>query len=291
MKKEVWARAAPLKTKRMLNRPKTDIRLEKALQGEYASAASVLIPAFNEAKTIALVLERVLDLGPLVHEVIVVDDGSTDETVKIVEQTAVSEPKIRLLQQDRNRGKTAAIVKAIAAASGAVVVIQDADLEYDPAELPRLVEPILEGRADVVYGSRFSIPKSRRGYLWHYLANRGLTHISNILSGYRITDVETCYKAFRTDLVKPLPITSSRFGIEIEITAMLARTPARLIETPVSYSARSFCEGKKIRFVDGVWAIYYLGYYNLIAPWRRASRAYLRRAREILAQSAASRSD
>jgi glycosyltransferase involved in cell wall biosynthesis len=274
----------------MLNRPNPDTRPLAPLRRELENAASVLIPAFNEAKTIALVLERVLDLGPLVGEVIVVDDGSTDETVKIVERTAVDEPKIRLLLQDRNRGKTAAIAKAIAAANGAVVVIQDADLEYDPAEIPQLVEPILEGVADVVYGSRFSIPKSRRGYLWHYLANRGLTHISNILSGYRITDVETCYKAFRTDLVKPLPITSSRFGIEIEITAMLARTPARLIETSVSYSARSFREGKKIRFVDGVWALYYLGYYNLICPWRRASRVYFRLAREILSQKAASKS-
>lgn len=254
----------------------------RPISSEYAHGASVLIPALNEANTIQQVLDSVLELGPLIHEVIVVDDGSTDRTAAIVQDAAAVEPKIKLLRQDRNQGKTAAIARAIGVATGAVVIVQDADLEYDPAEIPRLVEPILNGDADVVYGSRFSVPRSRRGYLWHYLANRGLTHISNLLSGYRITDVETCYKAFRTDLVKSLPITSKRFGIEIEITAMLARTPARLIETAVGYSARSFREGKKIRFLDGVWAVYYLGYYNLVCPWRRTSREYFRQARAIL---------
>lgn len=249
---------------------------------QYEAAASILIPAFNEAGTIGAVLEKVLALGPLVGEVLVVDDGSIDDTAKTVEGFANSEKRVRLLRQDRNQGKTAAIARAIQEARCAVVIIQDADLEYDPADIPRLVSPILRGEADVVFGSRFSRDESRRGYLWHYLANRGLTHISNALSGYRITDVETCYKAFRTDLIKPLAITSRRFGIEIEVTAMLARTPARLVETPVSYSARSFREGKKIRFVDGVWAVYYLAYYNLIAPWRRTSRAYFKQAAKTL---------
>ncbi len=243
---------------------------------------SVLIPAFNEAKTIANVLRHVLELGELIGEIIVVNDGSIDQTRAIVRDAAELEPKIVLVNQDRNQGKTASIRRAIQVARGEVVVIQDADLEYDPAEIPRLVRPILQGEAEVVFGSRFALQESRKGYLWHYLANRGLTHISNVLSGYRITDVETCYKAFRTDLVKPLPITSKRFGIEIEITAMLARTPARLIETPVSYSARSFREGKKIRYIDGLWAVYYLGYYNLICPWRKESREYFRRAKELL---------
>jgi glycosyltransferase involved in cell wall biosynthesis len=248
------------------------------------ATASVLIPAFNEAKTIRAVLEKVIALGSLIGEIIVVDDGSTDETTKVVERIAVCEPKLRLLRQEQNQGKTAAIARAIQEARCAALVIQDADLEYDPAEIPRLVRPILSGEADVVFGSRFSRDESRKGYLWHYLANRGLTHISNVLSGYRITDVETCYKAFRTDLIQPMPITSRRFGIEIEVTAMLARTPARLVETPVRYSARSFREGKKIRFVDGVWAVYYLGYYNLLAPWRRESRDYFRIASVTLAR-------
>lgn len=247
-------------------------------------SASVLIPAFNEAKTIRAVLEKVIAIGSLIGEIIVVDDGSTDETTKVVEQVAEREPKLRLLRQQRNQGKTTAIARAIQEARCAAVVIQDADLEYDPADIPRLISPILNGEADVVFGSRFSRNESRKGYLWHYLANRGLTHISNVLSGYRITDVETCYKAFRTDLIQPMPITSRRFGIEIEVTAMLARTPARLVETPVSYSARSFREGKKIRFVDGVWAVYYLGYYNLLAPWRKESREYFRTATAALAR-------
>jgi glycosyltransferase involved in cell wall biosynthesis len=251
------------------------------------ASASVLIPAFNEAKTIRSVLEKVIALGSLVGEIIVVDDGSTDETTKVVEQIAEREPKLRLLRQQRNQGKTTAIARAIQESRCAAVLIQDADLEYDPADIPRLVSPILSGEADVVFGSRFSRNESRKGYLWHYLANRGLTHISNVLSGYRITDVETCYKAFRTDLIQPMPITSRRFGIEIEVTAMLARTPARLVETPVSYSARSFREGKKIRFVDGVWAVYYLGYYNLLAPWLKPSREYFRTARATLARKQA----
>lgn len=249
------------------------------------TAVSVLIPAYNEAKTIGVVLEKVLGLGAIIGEIIVVDDGSTDKTVNTVESFTDVESKVRLLKQDRNQGKTAAIARAIQTARCAAIVIQDADLEYDPADLPRLVTPILKGECDVVFGSRFARDESRKGYLWHYLANRGLTHISNVLSGYRITDVETCYKAFRTDLLKPLPITSSRFGIEIEVTAMLARTPARLVETPVSYSARSFREGKKIRFVDGLWAVYYLGYFNLIAPWLQTSRTYFRQAKELLAQN------
>jgi glycosyltransferase involved in cell wall biosynthesis len=258
-------------------------RRERDLKGAASlGRVSVLIPAFNEAKTIEKVLGRVIELGEMIGEIIVVNDGSTDQTTAIIRDAADLEPKIVLINQDHNQGKTAAIRRAIQAARGEVVVIQDADLEYNPAEIPRLVSPILQGAADVVFGSRFALQESRKGYLWHYLANRGLTHISNVLSGYRITDVETCYKAFRTDLVKPLPITSKRFGIEIEITAMLARTPARLVETPVSYSARSFREGKKIRFVDGLWAVYYLGYYNLICPWRKGSREYFSRAKVLL---------
>jgi glycosyltransferase involved in cell wall biosynthesis len=249
-------------------------------------SVSVLIPAFNEAKTIGQVLEKVLALGPLVGDILVVVDGSTDDTAQVVNRLTASEPRIRLLRQNRNQGKTTAITRAIQEAVCPVVVIQDADLEYDPADIPQLVLPILYDNADVVFGSRFSRNESRQGYLWHYLANRGLTHISNALSGYRITDVETCYKAFRADLVKPLPITSRRFGIEIEITAMLARTPARLIETPVTYSARSFREGKKIRFIDGLWAVYYLAFYNLIAPWLKNRRAYFQFARRLLKNDA-----
>lgn len=243
---------------------------------------SVVIAARNAASTIDACLAALATQTFQSHEVIVVDDGSTDDTAQIVSEWEQCDRRIRLIRQTPNLGKTAAIARAIAEARGAVVVIQDADLEYNPDDLPHLTAPILRGDADVVYGSRFTLPQSRRGYLWHYWANRGLTHISNALSGYRITDVETCYKAFRADLIKPLKITSRRFGIEIEITAMLARTPARLMETPVHYSARSFREGKKIRFIDGLWAVYYLLYYNLIAPWRPDSRAYFRRAAEIL---------
>jgi len=237
---------------------------------------SVLVPAFNEEATICRMLERVLALGPLLKEVIVVDDGSGDRTADVVGELSAREPLIRLVRLPHNAGKTAAIQRALDEATGDVLIIQDADLEYDPAEIPDVIGPILDGHADVVYGSRFLVRKAARVlYFYHYLANTGLTFISNLLTNRNMTDIETCYKAFRSCVIKPMRLSSSRFGLEIEITALITKTRARTYEVPISYYGRSYEEGKKIGFSDGVMAAYYILYYNFIAPRTAAGRRYI----------------
>jgi glycosyltransferase involved in cell wall biosynthesis len=244
---------------------------------------SVLIPVFNEEKTIAVVVEKVLALGGLVQEVVVVDDGSTDGTAAVVDELAGREPSIRFFRLGTNQGKTAAIRRALAEAAGGVVIVQDADLEYDPAEIPAVVAPILEGHADVVYGSRFMVRKASRVlYFYHYLANRSLTFMCNLFTNRNMTDVETGYKAFRSGLIRPLQLTSRGFGMEIEITAMVCKTKARTYEVPISYYGRSYEEGKKIGFKDGVMAGLYILYYNLIKPLTPAGRRYVAEANRFL---------
>jgi glycosyltransferase involved in cell wall biosynthesis len=240
---------------------------------------SVLMPAFNEEETIELVLRRVLELGAIVKEIIVVDDGSTDGTAAVVERVAAGEPLVRFFRQPRNQGKTAAIRRALEQATGQIIIIQDADLEYDPGEIPAVVEPILSGRADVVYGSRFLVRKAARVlYFYHYLANKFLTFLSNLLTNRNMTDIETCYKAFRAGVIKPLHLTSRGFGLEVEITALVCKTKARTYEVPISYYGRSYEEGKKIGMMDGISAIWYIGYYNLIKPRFGAGRRYVQAA-------------
>jgi glycosyltransferase involved in cell wall biosynthesis len=251
---------------------------------------SVLIPAYNEEETIELVLGRVLELGAIVKEVIVVDDGSTDRTAAVVERVAAEEPLVRFFRLPRNRGKTAAIRHALERATGEIVIIQDADLEYDPREIPAVIEPILAGQADVVYGSRFLVRKAARVlYFYHYLANKFLTFLSNLLTNRNMTDIETCYKAFRAGVIKPLRLTSRGFGMEVEITALVCKTKARTYEVPISYYGRSYEEGKKIGMLDGVTAIWYLGYYNLIKPRFVAARRYVRAVNAYLDESSVSR--
>ncbi|GIW92964.1 MAG: glycosyl transferase [Pirellulaceae bacterium] len=253
--------------------------------GNLPESVSVLMPAYNEEATIERVLRRVLRLGDLVQEVIVVDDGSTDSTPRIVEGLARQDARIRFFQQPYNQGKTAAIARAIQEARGEILIIQDADLEYDPAEIPDVVRPIREGKADVVYGSRFLVRRAARVlYYYHYLANCFLTFLSNLLTNRNMTDVETCYKAFRSGVIKPLRLTSSRFGLEIEITAMVCKTKARTYEVPISYHGRTYEEGKKIGIWDGLAAIWYIFYYNLIHPWRRESRRYITEVNRYLAE-------
>jgi glycosyltransferase involved in cell wall biosynthesis len=238
---------------------------------------SILMPAYNEERTIRTVLRRVLDLHLDLQEIIVVDDGSTDRTAQFVEEFADEYPRIRLIRQDRNRGKTAAIARAIEAATGEVLIIQDADLEYDPAEIPEVIAPILEGQADVVYGSRFMVRRAARVlYFSHYVANSFLTCLSNLLTNRNMSDIETCYKAFRAEVIKPLRLTSHGFGLEVEITALVCKTRARTYEVPISYYGRTYEEGKKIGMKDGIWAILYILYFNLIAPHLSAGRRYIR---------------
>jgi glycosyltransferase involved in cell wall biosynthesis len=230
-------------------------------------------------------LERVLATPLADCEVIVVDDGSSDATAAIVASIADCDPRVRLVGIPKNQGKTAAISRAIAQARGNVLVIQDADLEYDPAELPRLVAPIVDDQADVVYGSRFlDRDPRRREYVWNRIGNQFITWWSNLFTGRKLTDVETGFKAFRAGLVKPFQFTSHGFGLEIELTAMVARTAARIAEAPISYSGRSYQEGKKISFMDGIAAAWYVVYYGLITRWSRRTREYVRAANKFLAQ-------
>lgn len=239
-------------------------------------SVSVLVPAYNEQDTIVLVLQRLLALDLNILEIIVVDDGSTDATAERVRRTAGDDPRMILVQCAQNRGKTAAIAQAIQLATSDILVIQDADLEYDPSDLPALIAPIQAELADVVYGSRF-LQAGINGTLtsYHYLANRALTCLSNLLTWRRLTDIETCYKAFRAEVIKPLMLTSQGFGLEVEITAMICQTHARTIEIPISYHSRSYAEGKKILLKDGISAIGYIFYYNLVARWHSSRRRYV----------------
>lgn len=222
---------------------------------------SVLVPLFNEEEFVGHALERVLQAklpAGVELEIIVVDDGSTDGSAAVVEDMVREKPGVlRLLRHPRNRGKGAAIRTAIEAAKGEFSLIQDADLEYDPAEYGRLLKPLLEDRADVVFGSRFLVAEERRVlYFWHALANHALTTMANIVSNLNLTDMETCYKAFRTPLLQSIPITSDRFGIEPELTIKMAQRQARIYEVPISYHGRTYAEGKKIGFWDAVQAVF-----------------------------------
>ena len=220
---------------------------------------SVIIPAFNEARTILEVIEKVKG-APFDKEIIVVDDASKDGTRELLEKRGDG---IRVLYHSTNQGKGAAIRTALPHITGDVVIIQDADLEYDPSEYPHLVAPILEGKADVVYGSRFLGRTHRVLLFWHFVGNRIVTTFSNMLTGLKLTDMETCYKAFRADILKQIRIESNRFGFEPEITAKVAKMDCRVLEVPISYSGRDYSEGKKINWKDGIAALYWIAKFNL----------------------------
>jgi glycosyltransferase involved in cell wall biosynthesis len=225
---------------------------------------SVLVPVFNEAKTVAVVLKKLILLD-FVREIIAVDDGSTDNSLSMI--NSVTSKKLKVISLAENKGKTNAIKKAIGAATGDIIIIQDADLEYNPEEIYHVIEPILTGVADVVYGSRFLVKKASRVlYFYHYVANKFLTYLSNLLTNLNLTDIETCYKCFWAPILKNMPLTSNGFGLEVEITAMISKMPLRIYEVPISYYGRTYEEGKKIELKDGIHALWYVLYYNLIAP-------------------------
>ncbi|MBL8868972.1 MAG: glycosyltransferase family 2 protein [Planctomycetaceae bacterium] len=246
---------------------------------------TIIVPAYNEARTISTVLDALLKLDCPIREILVVDDGSKDDTRNIVTTISEQNAKVRLISHNKNGGKTAAIRTGLKEAQGEIIIIQDADLEYDPSEIPEVIAPIQSGKADVVYGSRFLVRKAARVlYFSHYVANKTLTFFSNVLTNRNMTDVETCYKAFRAEVIKPLTLKSHGFGMEIEITAMICKTTARTYEVPISYYGRTYEEGKKIGLKDGFAALWYIFYFNCIATWLPSGRAYVRTVNESLAR-------
>jgi glycosyltransferase involved in cell wall biosynthesis len=235
---------------------------------------SLVIPVYNEKASVEELLRRVVAVD-IPKELVVVDDCSTDGSREILLRLAeqglealpdaqpANENRLLVLFQEKNQGKGAALRRGLAEATGEVVVVQDADLEYDPQEIPRLIGPILAGDADVVYGSRFIGTPRRVLYYWHAVVNWGLTTLSNMTSGLNLTDMETCYKAFRRELIQSISIEEDRFGFEPEITAKVARAGARVYEVPVSYHGRTYEEGKKIGWKDGFRALYAIAKYSV----------------------------
>jgi glycosyltransferase involved in cell wall biosynthesis len=227
---------------------------------------SVVMPVYNERATLRQVVDRVLAV-PLEIELICVDDGSTDGSREILAQLQLERPEIRVLLQPKNIGKGAALHRGIREATGDFVIIQDADLEYDPAEYPVLLEPLIEGRADVVYGSRFLSARPHRVlYFWHSVGNWILTLLSNALTDINLSDMETCYKAFRREVIQSISLQEKRFGFEPEVTVKIAKRKLRIYEVGISYWGRTYEEGKKIQWKDGFRALWCLAKYCITEP-------------------------
>jgi glycosyltransferase involved in cell wall biosynthesis len=230
---------------------------------------SILIPVYNERYTVSALIDQVLQAklpDGMARELVIVNDCSTDGTHEVLESLAQQHPRqIRLYHHSKNQGKGSAVQTAIQHATGTICLVQDADLEYDPADYPTVLQPILEGEADVVYGSRFLSSSRRRVlYFWHSIGNRFLTLLSNMFTNLNLTDMETCYKAVRTHILKSIPLRAKRFGIEPELTAKLAKRGCRIYEVPISYRGRTYLEGKKITWWDGIKAIAVIVYYRFV---------------------------
>ena len=222
---------------------------------------SVVIPVYNEIDTIDEILSRVNKVV-IEKEIIVIDDCSTDGTRERLKKISTSNDNLNVIHHNRNKGKGAALRTGFESVTGDIVIIQDADLEYDPSEYPKLLEPITDGRADVVYGSRFTGGPHRVLFFWHYLGNKFLTLLSNALTNLNLTDMETCYKVFSSRILKDINLKSNRFGFEPEFTAKIAKKKLRIYEVPISYSGRTYSEGKKITWKDGIVALFLIFWYR-----------------------------
>jgi glycosyltransferase involved in cell wall biosynthesis len=269
----------------------TQVEQDRAVDS-HSALLSVVIPVYNEEATLGEVLNKVLAI-PHLLEVIVVDDGSTDKTAEFAGAIMARDSKVRLERLGQNSGKTAALRVGFALTRGEVVIVQDADLEYDPAEIYDVIRPILEGHADVVFGSRFLVRRATRVlYFYHFIANKMLTFLSNALTNLNMTDIETGYKAFRGEIIRNMIIVSNGFGFEVEATAKVAKLKPAIYEVPISYYGRTYSEGKKIAFLDGLLALWLVFRFNLFCGLRASYREVPELdQRPRLLQSGALRSD
>ena len=239
---------------------------------ENSQCLSVVIPVYNEERSLAEVVEKLKRI-PQLLEIIVVDDCSTDRSAEVARSLGEADSRVRLAQQKKNSGKTAALKTGFALTRGEIVIVQDADLEYDPEEIPLVIKPILDGHADVVFGSRFLVRRATRVlYFYHYIANKFLTFISNLFTNLNMTDIETGYKAFRGDIIRNMVIVSSGFGFEVEATAKVAKLGCPIYEVPISYYGRTYQEGKKIGVKDGLLALLLIFRFNLFCSLSSAYR-------------------
>lgn len=233
---------------------------------------SIVVPAYNEEATLHEIVTRLLAV-PVAGEIVIVDDCSSDGTREVADRMAAEQPRIKVVHHEVNRGKTEALKTGFALTTGQIVIVQDADLEYDPAEIGEVIAPIVEGHADVVYGSRFLVRKASRVlYFYHYIANKGLTFVSNLCTNVNMTDVETCYKAFRGEIIRNMTITSSGFGFEIEVTAKVAKLGVAIYEVPISYHGRTYEQGKKIGMKDAITALWYIVRFNFLCSLEKSFR-------------------
>jgi glycosyltransferase involved in cell wall biosynthesis len=247
-----------------------EIRKDAAVDNQ--PLLSVVVPAYNEESTLSEIAARLLAVSEA-GEIIIVNDCSTDKTGAIADRLAAEQPRIKVVHHTRNAGKTEALKTGFAFTTGRIVIVQDADLEYDPSEIPDLIAPIVEGHADVVYGSRFLVRKASRVlYFYHYIGNKALTFLSNLCTNINMTDVETCYKAFRGDIIRNMKITSSGFGFEIEVTAKVAKLGVAIYEVPISYHGRTYAQGKKIGMKDGIAALWYIFRFNFLCSLKDSFR-------------------
>lgn len=254
-------------------------------QKQNCACLSVVVPAYNEEATLATIVNRLIAI-PHLLEVIIVDDCSVDRTAEAGQQLSERYPHVHYTRHKENKGKTEALKTGFAMTKGGIVIVQDADLEYDPAEIGVVIQPILDGHADVVYGSRFLVRKASRVlYFYHYVANKWLTFLSNMLTNLNMTDVETGYKAFRGDIIRDMRIVSDGFGFEVEVTAKVAKLKCAVYETPISYYGRTYEQGKKIGFTDGLSALWFIIRFNLFCRLDASFRNPVQLAQKLIGRT------